>query len=371
MSVNMEPAELSDPSHDDIMEFAQQVKTDSRITSIVPKFDVPFFQAGLAGYSDGAMRLIARRNGCPYCITEALLDVTLINGGKGRRREDPDLLAEECGTGEVDENRAASLDDHPIAGQVMGTSPETMGQGASILVDLGCDVIDVNLACPVKKIKKRKRGGHFLIAPDEAIDVLAAVRESVPAEIPTTVKLRRGFDDTEGAEANFYKIFDAVYELGYSWATVHARSVEQKYNGPSRWAFLKSLVKKRPDALIFGSGDIWNAPDIFRMMKETGVHGVSVARGCIGNPWIFQQARDLMAGKEPKSPTLEQQRDVLLQHFELCMQLHGEKKASRLMRKFGIRFSQHHPESESVRLKFIQVRSLEEWKMVIESHYAE
>ena len=369
MSVNMQPTTTTDSLHHDIAEFAQAVQVDPRIPSLVPRFDVPFFQAGLAGYSDGAMRLVARRHGCPFCVTEALLDITLINGGKGRRREDPDVLAEECGCGDLEENRAAGLDDHPIAGQVMGTEPQSMAHAAKILVDMGCDVIDVNLACPVKKIRKRKRGGHFLLAPQEACNILCAVREGVSSEIPTSVKIRRGWDDTKESEENFYTIFDSAFENGYGWATVHARSVEQKYNGPSKWDFLTSLVQKRPDALVFGSGDIWCASDIFSMMKQTGVYGVSIARGCIGNPWIFTQARALMAGKKPQNPTIQEQRSVLLEHFELCMQLHGEKLASRLMRKFGIKFSQHHPQSDEVKNKFIRVQSLGDWQNVISEHF--
>lgn len=369
MSVEMQPIQAGDSSCQDIMQFAMNVIVDPRISQLVEGFDVPFFQAGLAGYSDGAMRLIARQHGSPFCVTEALLDVTLINGGKGRRREDPNILASECGLGDPEENMVAGLDDHPIAGQIMGTDPEEMAQGASILVEMGYDVIDVNLACPVKKIRRRKRGGHFLTSTGEARDVLQAVRDVVPANIPTTVKLRRGWDDSEESTVNFYIIFDAAYTLGYSWATVHARSVQQKYKGASRWSFLKNLVKERPDVLVFGSGDIWCAADIFRMMQQTGVHGVSVARGCIGNPWIFQQARNLMDGKVPQEPTVEQQRDALLHHFELCMKLHGEGSASRMMRKFGIRFSQHHPHSEEVRKRFIQVQSLQDWKSVVGEFY--
>ena len=129
-------------------EIARTTRVDPRLPETVPGFDAPFFQAGLAGYSDGAMRLIARRHGCPYCITEALLDQTLINGGKGRVREDPDLLASECGLGDPGANRLAGLDDHPIAGQVMGTDPEEMAIASSMLVDMNYDVIDINLACP-------------------------------------------------------------------------------------------------------------------------------------------------------------------------------------------------------------------------------
>jgi len=363
----MLPTHQGDGSYDDISEFAKNVRIDPRITETVGGFDVPFYQAGLAGYSDGAMRLIARAHGCPFCVTEALLDRTLICGGKGRRKEDPDLLAEEAG--EIEGNKAASLDDHPIAGQVIGTNPEEMAKGAGILVGMGYDVIDVNLACPVKKVRRRNRGGHFLDAPCQAQEVLSAVRETVPDTIPVTVKLRRGWDDEASSEVNFFSVFDHAYEVGYSWATVHARTVEQRYKGPSDWSFLKELTTRRPDALVFGSGDIWCAADIFRMMQQTGVHGVSVARGCIGNPWIFTQARALMAGNQPFPPTIEEQRTALLDHLMLCTQLHGEKKASRLMRKFGIQFSKYHPKTDEVKKHFIQAECKADWIGVIEKFY--
>ena len=115
MSVEMEPSGTSaHHTNRSVDEIARTVAVDPRVEALVPGFDAPFFQAGLAGYSDGAMRLVARRNGCPFCITEALLDITLLNGGKGRAREDPDLLAEECGLGDPHANRLAGFDDHPI-----------------------------------------------------------------------------------------------------------------------------------------------------------------------------------------------------------------------------------------------------------------
>ena len=344
-------------------------EVDPRIPAVVPGFDAPFFQAGLAGYSDGAMRVIARRHGCPFCVTEALLDRTLLAGGKGRARENPDLLAQECGTGDPAENRAAGLDDHPIAGQAMGTHPGEMADAAAVLVSLNHDVVDVNLACPVKKIKRRNRGGHFLAHPEEAIEVLRAVRQAVPARVPTTVKMRRAYDEGPQMAASFERIFDAAYEIGYAWVTVHCRTVRQGYAGPGRWSFLTDLVRRYPDRLIFGSGDIGSAPDIFAMLQTTGVQAVSVARGCIGNPWIFRQARELMAGKTAAAPTLPEQRRVLLEHFDLAVSLHGERAASRKMRKFGIKFAAHHPRPQSVKEAFIKVKSVAEWRRVLEEEY--
>jgi tRNA-dihydrouridine synthase len=227
----------------------------------------------------------------------------------------------------------------------------------------------VNLACPVKKIKNKARGGHWLSEPQGAIEILRAVRAAVPLHIPCTVKLRRGFDDSPDAANSFETIFNAAYELGYAWATVHARTVEQKYIGPSRWPALANLVRRYPDRVIFGSGDVWSVQDIFRMIAYTGVHAVAVARGCIGNPWIFRQARQMMAGEPPAAPTVAEQRAVLEEHFRISVALNGEHMGSRMMRKFGIRFAAHHPRAEEVRLRMIGVASIGDWEAVLEELY--
>ena len=144
----------------------------------------------------------------------------------------------------------------------------------------------------------------------------------------------------------------------------------QKYNGPGKWPFLVDLVKRYPDRIIFGSGDIWSVEDIFAMLEITGVQAVSVARGCIGNPWIFRQARQLMAGETPSEPTIAEQRDVLLDHFDLSVKLHGEERASRLMRKFGIKFSVHHHEPQTVKNEFVRCKSVTDWRAVLDRHYS-
>ncbi len=253
------------------------------------------------------------------------------------------------------------------------------------LSDTSFEVIDVNLACPVKKIKSKARGGHWLAEPDGAIRILEAVREAVPKEIPCAVKLRRAFDDTPEMAENFERIFSAAYDIGYAWATVHARTVEQRYVGPSRWTFFRGLRERHPDKIFFGSGDVWRAEDIFLMMKFAGVSGVSVARGCIGNPWIFTQARALMRGEAARPPTIAEQRAVLDEHFRLLVSVNhsmrpgssrepgswSERHAARLMRKFGVRFSTHHPRAEEVRLRMIAVKDMSDWRRVLDDFYGE
>ena len=385
---------------------------DPRVTALVPGFDAPFYQAGLAGYSDAAMRLIARRHGCPMCVTEALLDRTLLAGGRGFAKAD---------LGEIETNVPGGRADRPLSGQIMGSEPAEMAAAAIKMIEQGrrsakdyrllaeraaadgadgpgpaaerreraedapgFAAIDVNLACPVKKIQKKARGGHWLAEPCGAIAILRAVREAVPATIPVTVKMRRAFDDTPEMAENFLRIFDAAYDMGCAWVTVHARTVEQKYVGPSRWDLLREIVQRRHpgrhgERIVFGSGDIWSPGDVFRMIEycsseRAALAGASIARGCIGNPWIFRQCRDLLAGRVPAPPTLAEQRGVLEDHFALALAVNAgtrrpELHTGKTMRKFAIRFAEHHPERERVRARFIAVDSLESWRAVLDDWY--
>ena len=106
------------------------------------------------------------------------------------------------------------------------------------------------------------------------------------------------------------------------------------------------------------------------MLAYTGVHAVSVARGCIGNPWIFRQARQMLAGEAVTRPTIAEQREVLLQHFDLSVAVNGENRAGPMMRKFGIKFATHHPTPEAVKQRFCRVSNTDEWRAVLDDFYA-
>ncbi len=267
---------------------------DPRVQALIPAFDAPFFLAGLAGYSAAPMRHCARQAGAPYCVTEAMRADALVRGGKALKKASPDRrLHGHGGRFQGGQVRAADQQDHPLAAQIIGGEPDEMARAAALLAQMPFEVLDVNLACPQKKRggSRSCQGGALLMDPDRALEILRSVRQAVAPEIPTTVKLRRGYDDSREAQRHFERVFDGAYELGYSWATVHCRTVEQRYDGPGHWPFLANLVKRRPDRVIFGSGDVWTAPDIFRMLESTGVHAVAVARGAIASPWIFENVR--------------------------------------------------------------------------------
>jgi tRNA-dihydrouridine synthase B len=313
----------------------------------------PLVQAGLAGYSDRAMRVVARRRGCPYAVTEALLDTILLQGGKGLSNS-------------IDINE----EDHPCAGQIIGSDPDTMAPAAVILHQAGYDVIDLNFACPVKKIKNRARGGHMLRDVERGHAILRGVRDALP-HATLTVSLRRAYDDTDENRDNLFRIVDEMWQLGYAAVRVHGRTVEQKYAGRADWSIFSSLRDRYPGKTLIGSGDIFTAEDAVRLLTTTPVDVAWVARGAIGNPWIFQQTIDLLAGKPISPPTIAQQRAALSEHFEMAMQIHGESLAGRRMRKMGIKYARFHPEARQAKDAFISVRSLREWDAVLDRFYSD
>ena len=316
-------------------------------------------QAALSGYSDWPMRLIARRHGASYTICEVMLDQFLVTVKDNRQRNRHFLHI--------------SDDERPVGGQLMGAEPEQFAAGAVKLVQAGFDVIDINFGCPVKKVLGRCRGGFHLSQPPVALEIVRRTRDAVPPHIPVTVKMRRGIDDSAASRDNFYTILDGALAAGVAAITVHGRTVMQRYIGPSRWEFLTEVKRHvGPSKTILGSGDLFSPQDCLEMIRRTGVDGVTVARGAIGNPWIFSQALALAEGKPvPAPPSLFEQRDAMLEHFRLAEELYGPGRAGPHMRKFGIKYAASHPQHLLVREAFTRVRSLDDWKAVLDQWYAD
>lgn len=316
----------------------------------------PIVQAALSGYSDWPMRVMARRHGAPYTLCEVMLDqfVVKINDRRKNRR----FL--KC-----------TEEEHPVGAQLMGARPEDFGPAAKRLVDAGFDVVDVNFGCPVKKVLGRRRGGFLLGDVSTAIEIVARVREATPPRVPVTVKMRRGVDDTAESRDKFFAIYDGVHAEGAAAVTVHGRTVEQRYIGPSRWEFLREVKAHAPERTLLGSGDLFDAAACLEMIAQTGVDGVTVARGAIGNPWIFQQVRALAAGRPlPPPPSVYEQRAVIQEHYALAEELYDQPRANAVMRKFGIKYSQVHPRGLELRQAFVKVQNPEDWTAVIDAWYA-
>ena len=316
-------------------------------------FDTPFVQAALSGYSDLPMRRLARRFGAPYTLNEVVLDKLVLQRGKTQR-----------------EILNVASDDHPVGGQLMGADPEVFAPAAFMMAQAGYDIIDINFGCPVKKVLGRCRGGFLLSEPATALDIVRGVYDAVGKTHPVTLKMRRGMDDSPESEHNFFTILDGALAIGVSAITVHGRTVKQRYVGPSQWSFLERVKRHVGDRTILGSGDLFSAEACVRMIQETGVDGVTIARGCIGNPWIFEESRALFSDSPlPDPPSIARQRDAIAWHWEQTVAHYGEVLAGQIMRKFGIKYAEHHPLSREVRDAYIAVQTPDDFTRVLEQWY--
>jgi tRNA-dihydrouridine synthase B len=297
--------------------------------------DVPFFQAPLSGYSDYAMRKLAITHGCPLTFAGVMLDTSAAH---------PKILSK-------DEFRPFE-DEHPVGAQILGKSPSIMVKAAKDLINAGYDLIDLNFACPAPKVLRRGRGGALIDKPDTVIEIYRQVRKALTC--PVTIKLRAGFDNSQESFDNFHKIIAEVAKDGIDAITIHGRSVQQKYKDKANWQILADIKKEFPNTIIIGSGDLFEADDIAQKMRQSGVDGVMIARGAIGNPWIFNDLRAVLTStSRPQMPTIDQQCSTIMHHFELVCRVFDNNKAVRYLRKFLVNYAKLHPERKKAQVDLI------------------
>jgi nifR3 family TIM-barrel protein len=319
---------------------------------------MPIIQAALSGYSDAPMRRIARMFGCEFALCEVMLDQFVVADSKRKSRL-----------------YFAESDEHPIGAQLMGSEPEQFVRAAQRLVGEGFDLIDLNFACPVRKVLGRHRGGYLMSDPKSALAIVSAVRQHIPAAIPLTLKLRKGFDDSPESRTRFFEILDGAVDRGICGVTVHGRTVRQRYEGESDWDFLREvkqhlLAKNRPDIAVIGSGDLFTAETCAERLAQSGVNGLALARGIIGNPWLFRDVSAFLSQQpKPPPPTLSEQREVMAEHFRLSAELYGERRAATTMRAFGVKYCLRHPCPAEVRQDFVNVQTAADWENVLEKWY--
>jgi nifR3 family TIM-barrel protein len=261
-------------------------------------------------------------------------------------------------------------DEHPIGAQILGSKPATMAKAARDLVAVGYDVIDLNFACPAPKVLRRGRGGALLDDPDTVIDILKAVRDVVA--VPVLMKLRIGVNHEPESLENFWQVVSRSVEHGVDALVIHGRTVGERYRGKADWGLPAAVKSRFPGATIVGSGDIFDAAATVELMKRTGLDGFIVARGAIGNPWIFRDLRYIWENRPlPKLPDMNEQRQVILEHFELILQDYSEKKAVGIFRKFAVRYVCRHPRRKPVLLSFMEAQSRADVEKVINTWFTD
>lgn len=303
------------------------------------QLDMPFIQAPLAGYTDHPMRILAKRFGCPLTFTGVMLDKIALHHKALKKMKFLPMDNE-----------------HPVGAQVLGDESEVMAQAAKKFIEVGYDLIDLNFACPAPKVLRRERGGHLMRKPQFIRETFLRTRELV--DTPVFMKIRIGYDKSPAAEEDFWTICENAATDGVDMLAIHGRTVVQKYRGKSDWTRIAEAKKRFPNLTIFGSGDILSPETAVQRLGETGIDGIIVARGAIGNPWIFQEIRARWNGNEnPTPPSLAEQGQVMLEHFELVSATRPERKAVPYFRKFTAGYCKRHPDRKKTLLALMACKT--------------
>ena len=315
------------------------------------KLALPFIQAPLSGYSDYAMRKLAAEHGAPLTFAGVML---------AKSAAHPKII--------IKPSFRPHEDEHPVGAQILGDEADICVKAAIALAGAGFDILDLNFACPAPKVLRRSRGGAMLDYPEKIIDTYKQVRDAI--SMPLTVKLRIGVTDSEESREKYWQAVEGICEHGVDAMMVHGRSVSQKYRGHADWQILAETKRRFSGTTILGSGDIFHAQTAVEMMTEAKIDGLVVARGAIGNPWIFRDLKAIFENRTPpETPPLDEQKEIVMRHYNLVNELYGKGKPVAYMRKFMANYCKLHPERKKAQKSFMAASTHEQFIAAIAQWY--
>lgn len=291
------------------------------------RLDSNLFLAPLAGYTDKVYRSICLSRGAALAYTE------MVSCEGVARDSEKTVMLMERGEGEKN-----------LAVQLFMPDADTAKRSLEGVMAYMPAIIDINSGCPVPKVIKTGAGSALLKNPDVIHDIVKTIVDNV--DVPVTIKIRTGWD-TESI--NYLRTAEAAFSAGASALCMHARTRSQLYMPYAHWELLKDLKEHFPEKVIIGSGDLFTAADGMRMLTETGIDAVAFARGAIGNPFIFEQAKDLLEGREMRTVPTQEKKDMIMRHLNGLVEYLGENTACREMRKHVCAYLKGIPNSARVR----------------------
>ena len=302
--------------------------------------------APMAGVTDLAFRTICRELGAGYTVTEMVSAKALCY------QDQKSLPLLKLGEGE-----------HPAAAQLFGSDEGCMQEAAAIAGEVsGADILDINMGCPVPKVANSGDGSGLMRTPDKAVRVAEAVVRGAGGR-PVTVKMRLGWDK---GSINCVELARAMEQAGVAAVAVHGRTKSQMYAGRADWDYIRA-VKEAVTIPVIANGDIFSAADAVHILKYTGADLAMVGRGCFGNPWLFQQAKAALEGREvPPLPPQAQRCDTAVRQFELSAAHKGEHIACLEARKHYAWYLKGVPYAGYWKEQICQVSTLEEIHRITE-----
>lgn len=219
-------------------------------------------------------------------------------------------------------------DHYPMSVQLAGCDPEVMAEAAKLNEDLGADIIDINFGCPVKKVVNGFAGSALMKDEDLATKIMEKVVKAV--KIPVTMKMRLGWNNEN---LNSPSLAKKAEDSGIKMLVVHGRTRCQMYNGQANWDLI-SKVKEAVTIPVIANGDIKNSTQAKEALAKSKADGVMIGRGCYGKPWLINQINQEINNKTPiPTPTIQEQKSIVLNHFDEMIEHYGQKTAIPLARK--------------------------------------
>ena len=314
--------------------------------------DPPVFSAPMAGFTNYAYREMLRFFGGVGLIATEMVSARSFVELEKRGEDHPDRLW------------GAREEPRPLAVQIWDNDPETLAElGSRLAHDYRVSLVDLNFGCPAKQIAGRSASGSYLLKTPEKIAAIVKRVADAARPVPVSAKIRLGWTrDTINAS----EIAVAVEEAGAAALFVHGRTAQEMYSGTANWdaiATIKPFLKRIP---LIGNGDIKTATDAVSRLRDYPVDGVMIGRGGLNRPWIFRQIRQMLDGNEPQpEPSLEEQRDILLKHYELVRERFGETLAVILMRKYACDYALGKPGARRFRSAISQVKDHAQFLQVV------
>lgn len=254
----------------------------------------------------------------------------------------------------------------PMAQQIFGSDLETMVK-AALYIDKNsnCDIIDINMGCPVPKVAiKAQAGASLMKNPDLIYDIISEIVKKVSK--PVTVKIRSGWDHQS---VNAVEVAKRIEAAGASAITVHARTRSQGYGGHADLDVIKA-VKESVKIPVIGNGDVIDGPSAKRMLEYTGCDAVMIGRGALGNPWIFREINAyLKDGTILERPTHLELREMMIQHLDSLVELKGEHTAVLEMRSHGPWYLKGIDHASSLRKQLSQARTRKEFIYYVDAFF--
>jgi nifR3 family TIM-barrel protein len=309
---------------------------------------VPLYLAPMAGVSESPFRRLCRRFGADVVVTEFL-------SAEGIRRENPAT---------IDKLRFGA-DERPIGVQIFGSDPDAMGEAAAFVTDVfQPEFIDINFGCPVKKVVRRNGGSGCLRDLSLVENVIRSVVRST--HLPVTCKIRSGWSEELRDPVTIARRCE---DAGARVLTLHPRTRTQMYSGAARWEEIAAVA----DALtipVLGNGDIKTPEDALRMYRQTGCAGIMIARGSFGQPWIFDQTRDLLEGRPKRlDPEIEVRFRIALDHARMAAEYEPDPRGAAIeFRKHLGWYVKGLPGSAELRKRLHAVSSLGEVEGIFDEY---